>query len=674
MINARMFKIIRYLNQQKETSYKDIEQALNIKERQVRYDIDCINDVLSLKGFPEIEKCSKGHLIVPVESDLTVLLDDEFIFSSEERNQWLRFIILFDVHSLNIKQLSEKFQVSRRSVQNGLNIVEKNLSNLGLSLVYNHHFHLIEEENKGYSIRVYELKKYVYLFAKPSDEYNTFEQELMKLFIHVYDLNIKRIYKWISHKIKIMNWTFSDESFDWYVANIIVTCWYVLKDKPLPLCPKMIDVEDHSLHGLEIIINKQLDDNQKKLIMSYSNYTNKYGDADINLDLIMTEDIILQLVRMMSEALDVFFIRDMILIKGLLNHAAPMLERIKNHVQVYEITNTVIPQNYAYVYETLSNIVLNIPALQQVSHEERIYLSIHFIGSLQRLRANDYKNILLICGLGFGTTALLKDTLRSGYQVQVIDSIPAYHMEHYDKWDQIDLVVSTSKLSLPAKKPLVVVNPIFTQADHSQLEEAGIRKKNVLTNYIAIEKRLSFLPPNDKEKVLEIIREELGYKDVRIPKKYYNISDLLGQDSIRYVPSFKNWQDAVKLSTDILSSHGCIGVQYYDELINTIQQSGFYAVIHDKFALFHSGSTSSVKISSMSLIVTHEPVWFDRKQVRVIFCLASKDKKEHIPAIVKLMRMVDSAQLIEKLEQCHNQNDVINAVNECEAAVLSQYI
>ena len=56
-----------------------------------------------------------------------------------------------------------------------------------------------------------------------------------------------------------------------------------------------------------MIINKQLDDNQKKLIMSYSSYTNKYGEVDINLDLIMTEDIIIQLVTMMSDELGVFF-------------------------------------------------------------------------------------------------------------------------------------------------------------------------------------------------------------------------------------------------------------------------------------------------------------------------------------------------------------------------------
>ena len=34
---------------------------------------------------------------------------------------------------------------------------------------------------------------------------------------------------------------------------------------------------------------------------------------------------------------------------------------------------------------------------------------------------------------------------------------------------------------------------LFDNHDHNKLEAVGIRKKNVLTNYIAIEKRLGFL-------------------------------------------------------------------------------------------------------------------------------------------------------------------------------------
>lgn len=185
---------------------------------------------------------------------------------------------------------------------------------------------------------------------------------------------------------------------------------------------------------------------------------------------------------------------------------------------------------------------------------------------------------------------------------------------------------------------------------------------------------MNFLDIDEREKVLGIIKEELGYKDVRIPTKYYNVSDLLGENCIRYVESFDDWKDSLKLATGMLAQYGCVEEQYYDDLMTSIQNTGFYSVTDGMFALFHSGNTNLVKISSMSLIVTHQPVKFDQKQVKVIFCLASKDKKEHIPAIVKLMRMVHDARLIERLESCRNENEIVKVLNECESEILLQYI
>ena len=46
LISARMLEIVKHLSQYQQTTYKEIEQALNIKERNVRYDIERINEIL----------------------------------------------------------------------------------------------------------------------------------------------------------------------------------------------------------------------------------------------------------------------------------------------------------------------------------------------------------------------------------------------------------------------------------------------------------------------------------------------------------------------------------------------------------------------------------------------------------------------------------------------------
>ena len=53
MFNGRMLNIIRYLKEHGEATYKEMAKALGISERSIRYDVDRINDILSLERLPE---------------------------------------------------------------------------------------------------------------------------------------------------------------------------------------------------------------------------------------------------------------------------------------------------------------------------------------------------------------------------------------------------------------------------------------------------------------------------------------------------------------------------------------------------------------------------------------------------------------------------------------------
>ena len=74
--------------------------------------------------------------------------------------------------------------------------------------------------------------------------------------------------------------------------------------------------------------------------------------------------------------------------------------------------------------------------------------------------------------------------------------------------------------------------------------------------------------------------------------------------------------------------------------------------------------------TSLSLLITETPVHFGEKKVRVIFCLASKDSKEHIPAVVTLMRMVKTTGLIRELEASRTEEEAYQSVLNCEFEVL----
>ena len=88
LISARMLEIVKHLYQYKTTTYKEIEQSLGIKERNVRYDVDRINEILADNGLEQIERKGKGVL----ESLLILKLT------------FLKLIMSLCIHNQNVLQ------------------------------------------------------------------------------------------------------------------------------------------------------------------------------------------------------------------------------------------------------------------------------------------------------------------------------------------------------------------------------------------------------------------------------------------------------------------------------------------------------------------------------------------------------------------------------------------
>ncbi|MGN0325550.1 MAG: BglG family transcription antiterminator [Lachnospiraceae bacterium] len=670
MVKARMLKIIRYLEKEKIASYKEIGEALDLKERSVRYDVDRINDELSLWDAPLIEKRPKGMLFIPDELDFSIIIEDEeFVFSSEERINIIRMFVLFDTKELNIRKLCDELQVSRRSIQNDIDAIQEAIEPYQLFLEYDRGFFLHGESELSYRVRSQELKKYISILEKR--KHNTYENYIIKLLKDCFKpVELEKVLAWIIRMIDQMNWKFSDESYQWYVANVLTFTWYVKNDMQLFISSEgESDILERGLDEYETCIGRKLTTEQRRTLSGFIRYTSRYDILDVNLDLISAEDITSKLISAMEQVLDMDFSSDRILRKGLLNHMGPMIERVRGNMQLDEEAESLIPEEYFDIYQRLKSVIRMDKQLGVLTENEIVYLAMYFLGSIRRTQKNPYMNVLLICGFGYGTTALIKDTLRSKFQVHIKESISAYQIMNYTDWDDVDVVVTTVRTELPVQKKMVRVNVIFNEEDYIKLGKAGLRRKNALTNFFGIEKRLDFLSYEDRKKVMEIIKEEFGYQEVKVPGTYNNISEMIRPEAIQFRDEILEWRDAVADSTLPLEKQGSITHEYYDSIIDTMECQGFYAVTDGQFALLHGSVNAGVIESCMSLVITKKPVVFGEKKTNLIFCLASRDKKEHIPAVVRLMRMVNMTDFIEKLKECMTKEQALEVIRKSEREV-----
>lgn len=679
MINGRMLRIIHYLYNEKDTTFKDVSKVLDIKERLIRYDIEKINDFLEIQKLPVIQKLPKGRLLFPDTLSLNDFEQgDEFIYTQDNRISLILLLLLLDPQQVKLNKLSSELHVSRSTLKNDLDLLETQLLKKHINIQYNQYFKLIGNEINITNLTIEEFEKYVDLVAGNKVLINAFEEKILEIINKSFNfISLRDVVKWIDELLDSMQCLLTDQLYKWYVANVLILLFYIINNKTHPLektniNPVELTIFDASINELENIIQKKLTLKEQKILVQLLNYTNKYGKYEQSMDIVQVETITKQFILLMSEKIDLPFEKDKILFEGLMNHMSVLITRLKQGIKLNDNITSILSNSDIKVFEIVLSVTKEIELLDQINNDTEItYLAIHFIASMKRIKDNEYKHILLVCGFGYGTSTMLKETLMNEFQVTIVDIIPTYRINSYQKWSDIDYVVSTSPVKLPVDIELICVNPILTQQDFINMRNKGIPRKTTLAHYYSINQHLDFLTDDQRLRVLDVIQKELGNQlEKKTIKKINKLSDLLTYENIKMVDQKMSWQESVYASTDILLQKDLINKNYVDEIFAGIEDLGFYSVTDESFALLHGESNEAIKQSTMSLLINKQPIKFKNKTIKLVFVLASKDKKEHIPAIITWVRMITNTDVISQLTECNDLLEAYQILLNCERKVI----
>lgn len=679
MINGRMLKIIYYLYDKKNTTYKDVSKDLDIKERLIRYDIEKINDFLKMKELPSIQKLPKGQLSFPEELSLDDFEQESgFIYTQEDRISLVLLLLLLEPEQVKLNKLADELQVSRSTLKNDLDLLESRLEKQHVYIQYYQNFKLSGNELHIIDLAIEEFKKYIDLIINSGESINVFEEKVLDVINDAFNsIDLKSVIMWVDELLDSVQCLLTDQLYQWYVANVLILICHIINNRKYPhegtnINSVELTIFDAPIRELENIIRKPITLENQKNLVKLLNYTNKYGKYEQSTNVIQVETITKQFISLMSERIDLPFEEDRILLEGLMNHMSALITRIKHGIKLNDNITSILSNSDIKVFEIVLSVTKEIELLNQINNDTEItYLAIHFIASMKRIKDNEYKRILLVCGFGYGTSTMLKETLVSGFQVTIVDIIPTYRINSYQNWDNIDYVVSTSPVKLPVDVEMICVNPILTQQDFTRLRNMGIPRKSTLSHYYSINQHLDFLTDDQRLRVLEVIQKELGTQLVKkTTKKINKLTDLLTFNNVVVVDQEMTWQESVYKSTDILLKQAFIDESYVKEIFDGLEDLGFYSVTDESFALLHGESDDTIQQSCMSLLINRKPIRFKDKSIKLVFVLASKDKKEHIPAVITWVRMITNTDVIEQLTQCSDTTTAYQILLECERKVI----
>lgn len=114
----------------------------------------------------------------------------------------------------------------------------------------------------------------------------------------------------------------------------------------------------------------------------------------------------------------------------------------------------------------------------------------------------------------------------------------------------------------------------------------------------------------------------------------------------------KDWEDAIKKTSQILLDHGAIEPRYVSAMIDVIKANGPYIVISKHIALAHARPELGVKEMGLSFSTLNPPINFGADgmdPIKLIITLAALDADAHVDLLGEIAEILMDEERLEAL-------------------------
>ena len=685
MVKKRYFEIINLiLNSNDEITVKDISNLYNITERSIRYDIDELNMFFQEKNNRDIIEINNNRLKIlysgnEIEEIVRNIRVKEYFLSENERVNILAYEIFLAKNEFILQYFTEKYNLSKTTVRYSLKELNKIVDEYSLVIDMNN--------NKGYkiigsevNIRKYMiniLRKYIKNTKEKNIEYNPLEKIIQKF------LKKSRIEESKNLINKILDYTektISDEAFETLQLFLFIS-----------------QIRNENGHEIEedvenkIFLSKTLEFIKiKKILEKVENIKEKdiyhfvdffLGSYSYNLEYsyflnwILIESLIDQFIKLLSDKLEVNITEDKILRKELLNHIKPAIYRMKNKFKLTESILSEVKKQYMELFVKTKSSLKIISDFINLSfdEDETAFITVMIQRAVMRNNpATLFKKdtyILIVCGLGYSSSRFLYENINNRFQVNIIDIIPFNQLENYNYLEKADIIISTLDFKLDGID-VITVNPIMNEKDILKLKNYGLPEKKSkikLTELLNIINKIT----DEAELKRQLMKnfEENIYDDTEqkaeIGKSFV---ELLSEKNIKLNVNANDLEEVIEITGQTMIDSGLVKNEYTEELKNQIMQYGKYILVGDKTILPHGQLLKNVKETGFSLITLKKEIDFFGSEIRIVICLASRNKDEHLRAILELNGYLKNSDFENELLNKENPEELIDYLKFLEMA------
>lgn len=636
MLNNREILILQFLINVKKTNIYTLVDKYSVSESTVRYNIKNINSVFEILKIPKIKiKNNEIELNSNDENAIKKFLKEEIdvIFSKEERKLLYIFKLLF-THSFNITHIADLLYISRMTVKNDLYELEKDRR--------------ISYQNKTY--RVIENNE---ISNKTNTLYSIMKNNKLKaLVIDEIDINKwEKIYKFIDLTKEILEINFNFTDMLYVQCLIYVIVFY---------CENNIENKVLDISNLDSIV--ELENSYKYLFGNNKNF-NLIMDTLIGLSLNYSLDnwvnesiFVKKLIYSISKDISIDLTKDKVLFEFLCFHIKSCIYRLRKNIFL-EACNYIDLVEKNEIYFSVKSNINEIEKIYQIqfNEEEIALITFHISSSIER-QNKDRKTVILVCGLGYGTSKILSEKLNEIFNIDIVGIISVYELKrNYEKYKDVDYIISTINIDFVNS---ISITPLLNNNDQEKLIKYGLkinRKKIELNKFF---EDIDFM--NNSENLKEIIMEK--YPDYFYIEKQNHIKSLFEHFSdkkIIFSNETSNYKQAIYKACKPLINDKSITNEYYIEILKLISDYGPYMFLGNKIAVVHA-SSKNVNKNDMSILISRQKISIENKSANIIICFATLNDHYHKILLNSILNILDNEEIIEEIISKNNIDELKN--------------
>lgn len=685
MVKKRYFEIINLvINSNDEITVKDISNLYNITERSIRYDIDELNVFFQEKNNKDIIEINNNRLKIlysenEIEDIVENIKEKEYFLSENERVNILSYEIFLSKNEFILQYFTEKYNLSKTTVRYSLKELNKIISEYGLVIDMNNNrgYKIIGSEINIRKYMINILREYIKNTKEKKIEYDPLKKIIQKFY------KKSRIEESKSTINKILDYTgktISDEAFETLQLFLFIS---VIRNKNGHEIEE--DVEN------EIFLSKTKEFSKiREILEKIENIKEKdihyfvdffLGSYSYNLEYsyflnwILIESLIDQFIKLLSDKLKVNLTEDKILRKELLNHIKPAIYRMKNKFKLTESILSEVKKQYMELFIKTKSSLKIISDFIDLSfdEDEAAFITVMIQRAIMRNNPSTLlkkdPNILIVCGLGYSSSRFLYENINNRFQVNIIDIIPFNQLENYNYLKKADIIISTLDFKLDGMD-VITVNAVMNEKDILKLKNYGLPEKKSkikLSELLSIIKKV----PDETELKKQLMRNfgENIYDDMGEKSETgKSFVELLSEKSIKLNVAANNLDEVIEITGQTMIDSGLVKEEYTDELKNQIIQYGKYILVGDKTILPHGQLLKNVRETGFSLITLKKGIDFFGSEIKIVICLASRNKDEHLRAILELNRYLKNPDFENELLNKENSEELTDYLKFLEMA------